>query len=103
MVFQETPVFTKLILSLMDDELYRDLQNSLIVRPDAGDLIEGTGGIRKLRWKLPGTGKRGGARVIYYWRVSEDQILMLLVYPKATKDDLSPAEKKHLRTIVEKW
>ena len=64
MVFQETPVFTKLILSLMDDELYRELQSSLIVSPDAGDVIEGTGGIRKLRWKLPGTGKRGGARVI---------------------------------------
>lgn len=87
----------------MDDSLYRELQSSLIENPDAGDLIEGTGGLRKLRWKLPGTGKRGGVRVIYYWRMAENQILMLLVYPKSAKDDLSPAEKKQLRSIVEKW
>ena len=55
----------------MDDDLYRQLQNFLIEQPDAGDLIEGTGGLRKVRWKLPGTGKRGGVRVIYFWRVAE--------------------------------
>ncbi len=103
MVFQETPVFTRLIKELMDDGLYRELQSSLIDNPDAGDLIEGTGGLRKLRWKLPGTGKRGGVRIIYYWRMAESQILMLLVYPKSAKDDLSPAEKRQLRGIVEKW
>lgn len=103
MVFQETAVFTKLIKELMDDELYRRLQTFLVENPDAGDLIEGTGGLRKLRWKLPGIGKRGGVRVIYYWRVSEAQILMLLVYPKSAKDDLKSAEKKQLRKIVENW
>jgi hypothetical protein len=103
MVFQETPIFSRLIKELMDDELYRELQNVLVESPDAGDVIEGTGGLRKLRWKLPGMGKRGGVRVIYYWRISEDQILMLFVYPKSAKDDLSAAERKQLRKIVENW
>jgi hypothetical protein len=103
MIFQKTPVFTKLIKELMDDDLYRQLQNFLIEQPNAGDLIEGTGGMRKVRWKLPGTGKRGGLRVIYFWRVAEAQILMLLAYPKSEADDLSPAQKKQLRLIVENW
>ncbi|HEY0975801.1 MAG TPA: type II toxin-antitoxin system RelE/ParE family toxin [Solimonas sp.] len=103
MIFQETPIFTKLIKELMDDELYRQLQNHLIDHPDAGDLIEGTGGLRKVRWKTPGSGKRGGVRVIYYWRVAEAQFLMLLSYAKSTTTDLTPAQKKQLRAIVEKW
>lgn len=103
MIFQETPVFTRLIQALMDDDLYRQLQNFLIEQPDAGDVIEGTGGLRKVRWKLPGTGKRGGIRVIYFWRVTEAQILLLLAYPKSAADDLSTAQKKQLRSIVENW
>jgi len=103
MIFQETPVFTKLINELMDDDLYRQLQNFLMEQPDTGDLIERTGGLRKVRWKLPGTGKRGGVRVIYFWRVAEAQMLMLLVYPKSEADDLTAAQKKQLRLIVERW
>lgn len=103
MMFQETPVFTRLIKELMDDDLYRQLQNFLIEQPDAGDIIEGTGGLRKIRWKLPGTGKRNGVRVIYCWRVAEAQILLLLVYAKSEADDLSPAQKKQLRSTVENW
>jgi hypothetical protein len=103
MVFLETPVFTKLIKELMSDEHYRRLQNHLVDQPDVGALIEDTGGLRKIRWSLPGTGKSGGVRVIYYWRAAEDQILMLLVYPKSAKDNLTAAEKKQLRKIVENW
>lgn len=103
MIFQETPVFTKLIKTLMDDDLYRQLQNFLMEQPEAGDLISGTGGLRKVRWNLPGTGKRGGIRVIYFWRVAEAQILMLLAYPKSEADDLTSSQKKQLRSIVENW
>ena len=103
MMFQETPVFTRLIKEFMDDDLYRQLQNFLIEQPDAGDIIEGTGGLQTIRWKLPGTGKRNGVRVIYCWRVAEAQILLLLVYAKSEADDLSPAQKKQLRLIVENW
>ncbi len=64
MIFIETPAFTDDILRLMPDDLYAKLQEHLADHPDAGDLIEGTGGVRKVRWRLPGTGKSGGVRVI---------------------------------------
>lgn len=103
MVFQETPVFTRLIKGLMDDDLYRELQECLADNPDAGDVIRGARGLRKFRWKLPRTGKSGGVRVIYYWRVAESQILMLLVYRKSEQDDLTTDQVKSLRRLVENW
>jgi hypothetical protein len=57
----------------------------------------------RIRWNLPGTGKRGSVRVIYYWRVAEDQILMLLAYGKAKQSDLTPTQKRALKTVVENW
>jgi hypothetical protein len=103
MIFIETPVFTEDLLALMPDESYAELQHFLAQQPDAGDVIKGTGGLRKVRWALPGKGKRGGARVIYYWRVSESQILMLAIYGKGAQADLSSDEKKLLRKIVDRW
>ena len=67
MVIVETLIFTKLIRELMSDDEYKDLQEALVNRPDLGDLIQGSGGLRKVRWKLKGSGKSGGVRVIYYW------------------------------------
>ncbi|MGA2189799.1 MAG: type II toxin-antitoxin system RelE/ParE family toxin [Steroidobacteraceae bacterium] len=101
MVFIETPVFTKQVVEALTDEQYGLLQGSLVTRPDAGDLIRGSGGIRKLRWALPGRGKRGGVRVIYFWRVSESQILMLTMYAKNERTDLTAAQVKQLSRIVE--
>ena len=66
-------------------------------------MIQGTGGLRKLRWKPPGTGKSGGVRLIYYWLSADNQIRLLMMYPKSVKDDLSASEKSALRKIVEKW
>ena len=83
--------------------MYRHLKNYLIEQPAAGHLLKGPGGLRKVRWKRPGTGKRGGVRVIYFWRVAEAQVLMLLAYAKSEADNLSPAQKKQLRLIVENW
>lgn len=102
-IFIETSVFEEDIQQLMPDEAYAEFQQYLAARPDAGDLIQGTGGIRKVRWNLPGTGKQGGARVIYYWRTAEDQLLMLLVYKKTRQDELTPSQKRALRSIVENW
>jgi len=74
MVIVETSVFSRLIQELMSDEDYRALQEALITRPESGDIIKGSGGLRKIRWKLEGQGKRGGIRVIYYWVTADDQI-----------------------------
>ena len=75
------------------------LQTALMLRPDAGDLIRGTGGLRKIRWALPGIGKRGALRVIYYWN-QPDTIFMLLPYRKTKQDDLTPEQLKQLRALV---
>lgn len=101
MVIIETSVFSKQIQKLLSDDEYRQLQSELVTRPDVGALIPGSGGLRKLRWSAHGRGKRGGTRVIYYWAVEPEQILLLLIYPKNVQDDLTPAQQKLLRQIVE--
>jgi hypothetical protein len=97
----ETPVFTRRVTEILTDEEYRGLQSALLVRPDAGNLIVGTGGARKIRWALDGRGKSGGVRVIYFWAATREIILMLLVYPKNEQDTLTDVQKKLLRKVVE--
>ena len=65
-IFVESPVFTRQVAELLNDEDYSDLQQFLVSQPDAGDVIQGTGGLRKVRWVTAGKGKRGGSRVIYF-------------------------------------
>jgi hypothetical protein len=101
MVFIETPIFTRQVLEVLTDEQYALLQGSLVARPDSGDLIRGSSGIRKLRWALPGRGKSGGVRVIYFWRVTESQILMLTMYAKNEQANLTSAQVKKLAKLVE--
>jgi mRNA-degrading endonuclease RelE of RelBE toxin-antitoxin system len=100
MVIRETSVFTRQVCELLDDESYRLLQLRLVADPAAGKLIPGTGGLRKVRWQAAGRGKRGGVRVIYYWAPQPEVILMLLVYDKSERDDLSPQQKKVLAALV---
>jgi hypothetical protein len=96
----ETSIFTRQAVAAFSDEEYRALQLHLIGRSDAGVLIPGSGGLRKLRWRLPGRGKRGGARLIYFWKAAADQIFLLFLYPKNVRSDLSPAELRVLRQMV---
>lgn len=103
MIFIETSLFTRQVLELLPDEEYAAMQAALVRHPQAGDVIQGTGGLRKFRWKRPGTGKSGGVRVIYYWLCADWQIRLLTLYPKSRKDDLSAAEKAALKKVVEKW
>jgi mRNA-degrading endonuclease RelE of RelBE toxin-antitoxin system len=88
MVFIETSIFTKLISTYLADDEYLGLQTYLLKHPDAGNIIRGTGGVRKLRWAISGRGKRGGIRVIYYWKRSEDEIWLLTVYGKSERDTI---------------
>jgi len=85
----------------MDDDDYASFQADLASRPDMGACIQGGAGLRKVRIAAKGHGKRGGARVIYYWAVSASQILMLLAYAKNERENLSPSQLKTLRSLVE--
>lgn len=100
MRFVETPVFTTAIRSLLPDEEYRGLQAALMLRPEQGALIPGSGGLRKIRWVRRGRGKRGGIRVIYHWFVGEGVIYMLYAYAKGSAADLTAAQIKLLRQLV---
>ena len=78
------------------------LQAVLMLRPDAGDLIRASGGLRKVRWNLPGAGKRGALRVVYYWDPPET-IFLLLAYRKNEQETLAPGQLKVLRGLVKEW
>ena len=102
MIIVETSVFTRRIKELMEDEAYAKFQQLLIHQPDIGDLIPHSGGLRKVRWKQKGKGKRGGIRVIYYW-AENDQIWMLYVYAKTRQENLTNDQLHTLKKIVSRW
>lgn len=94
MVFIESLVFSRLVPRYLTEDEYSDLQRLLAFRPDAGDVIRGSGGARKIRWAPVGRGKSGGVRVIYYWITAEDQILLLTVFAKNERGNLTAGELK---------
>jgi hypothetical protein len=102
MEFIETPAFTRHIAKYLDDESYAALQNELAEGPEAGDVMPGTGGFRKVRWADPrrGKGRRGGLRVIYYCFLSDFQIWLMTIYGKDEAADLSPSEKRVLKNAI---
>jgi hypothetical protein len=102
MIFIETSVFTKEITELLPDESYRKLQSVLMLRPEAGSVIRGSGGLRKIRWNLPGSGKRGSLRIIYYWD-PPDTMFMLFPYQKTEQEDLTPDQLKVLRKLIKEF
>lgn len=103
-VFVELPAFAKYRPQYLDDEGFRNLQNFLLANPEAGDVIEGTGGLRKLRQADPrrGKGKRGGLRVMYYWWNGKRQFWLFTLYDKDAMDDLSAKEKKALKDMLKR-
>ena len=100
MVFVETPAFCRWREENLDDERFRALQNVLIINPRLGDVIQGSGGLRKLRVGLPGRGKRGSARVIYYWWAGEDRCYLLMAYAKGSQSDLTADQRKRLSAAI---
>jgi len=96
----ENSVFTRRIKEILSDDEYGQLQRMLVGNPEAGIVIPGGGGLRKLRWAVSGKGKSGGLRIIYYWYVGEEIIYMLFVYKKSEQKDLTGKQIKVLKEYV---
>ena len=99
--FIETRLFTRLVQEYLGDDEYRELQKSLMDNPETGNVIAGSGGIRKLRWRAPGRGKRGGYRVIYYAKRPQGVIWMLTMYPKNVAEDIPAHVLRRIRKEIE--
>ncbi len=101
MEFIEVPAFTSRVLRYLGEDRYADLQIHLTRHPDAGAIIPGSKGLRKVRWAARGRGKRGGVRIVYYWHVAPEIITFLDVYPKSEKDNLTKHELRLLNLLLE--
>lgn len=101
-VFIELPAFERHRSTYLDDESFRQLQDSLMANPEAGDTIEGTGGLRKLRFAdaRRGKGKRGGLRVIYYYWTGGPEFWLFTLYDKDEMSDLTPRQRAALKDLV---
>ncbi len=102
--FVELPPFERNRKDYLDDDAYSALQQELMTNPEAGDMIEQTGGLRKIRQADPrrGKGKRGGLRVIYYWWSGGDQFWLFAVFDKHEADDLTPDQRKILKQMLKR-
>ncbi len=86
--FIETSLFERILAVYMDDDEYSELQQFLMQKPEAGELVPGSGGVRKVRWSRPGMGRRGGLRIIYFVRYQPNEFWMLTLYAKAKCEDV---------------
>ena len=101
LTFVETKLFTALVGQYLSDDEYAALQQALMESPDAGDVVRGSGGVRKLRWGLPGRGKRGGIRVIYYLRPRQGEVWMLTLYAKNEADSIPGHVLKKIKEEID--
>jgi mRNA-degrading endonuclease RelE of RelBE toxin-antitoxin system len=99
--FVETRLFTRLVQEYLTDDDYAELQAMLCADPEAGVVIPGSGAVRKLRWRAPGRGKRGGFRVIYFTRSDKGVIWMLTIYPKNVADNIPAHLLRQIRKEIE--
>jgi len=97
----ETEMFQRYAERVWRDREHMDFINWIAANPLAGDVIPGFAPLRKVRWGQAGWGKRGGVRVIYYTTLMQGTVSLLMVYPKSTTDNLSPAFLRELRKILE--
>lgn len=103
MIFIETPIFTRRVKELMDDDDFAVLQKILVCNPSAGEVMEATGGDPKDSYRSQRPWQTGGARVIYYHFVHASRIALLMIYPKNEQQDLTVDQRKALKLIVEHW
>jgi hypothetical protein len=98
--FIESSLFTQMVYDYLTEEDYRAFQLYLLEHPEAGDVVRGSGGVRKVRWARPGTGKSGGVRVCYYVRNAAGQILLLLIYAKSAQDSIAGPVLKQIKELL---
>ncbi len=101
LTFIETKLFTRLVGQYLSDEDYAALQQWLMDSPTAGDVIRGSGGVRKVRWVIQGRGKRGGIRVIYYLRLQQATIWMLTLYAKNETESIPGSGLKKIKEALD--
>lgn len=101
MIFIETTKFTKILSDYLSDDEYRMLQWHLQEKPDSGDVVRGSAGVRKIRWAPDGQGKSGGVRVIYYWKKSDSEIWMLTIYSKSEQATIPSHILKKISEAIE--
>jgi len=99
--FVETKLFTRSCRNICRTMNTRSFQQVLIANPEAGAIIPGSGGVRKLRWGLAGRGKRGGIRVIYFLRTRQGQIWMLTLYPKNVAENIPARVLKQIKGEID--
>ena len=102
-IFIESLIFERLRSNYFSDEEFRDLQLLLLTNPRAGSVIKGSGGLRKIRFRTKGKGKRGGIRVIYYFLDKKNRFYLLTLYSKNEVVDLKESEKSKLKRLMEAW
>lgn len=103
MIFVEAKPFTRRCPDYLTEDELREFQRYLLETPDAGNVVKSSGGIRKVRWKLKGSGKRGGLRIVYYWHMIDSHIYLLFIYQKNEFEDLTKDEYTLLKKVVERW
>ena len=96
----ETKLFIRQAADVWSDDDRENFVNFIAANPEVGDVIPETGGVRKVRWARSGTGKSGGARVIYFYHDPGRPLYLLMVYAKARQEDMSPTEKKQVRQLA---
>ena len=100
--FIEQPVFTRLLLELTDDDVYRQFQNELAAAPEKWPMVKGSGGLRKARMALPGRGKSGGARILYLWFPRHETIVFYLIYSKGDLENVAADQMKAIKHEVQR-
>lgn len=97
----ESPIFQKLWPLYWDEDERAEFAAYIAANPETGDLIRGSGGVRKVRWSRPGTGKSGGVRIVYVVRTQEGEVYLLTLFAKSTQENIPLAVLKEIRRVLE--
>ena len=101
-IFIEAPIFSKLVYGYLNEDEYAALQWTLAARPETGKVISGSGGLRKIRWSAKGQGKRGGTRIIYYFKKENKEIWLITIFAKSEVEKIPTKALKAIKEALKK-